>query len=477
MNCAAAARWASWSWAIILACWPVLPPTPFLSTRTRRRLPQVPSAKSSVVRHLSNALVAASPTPWGQPMPLEQPPTLQDFFASWDLFADPALAGALAGAVLGALGVYVVVRRMVFLSAALAQAAGFGVAAAWFAQIHLGVPAAWATPTVGAGLSSTLAAVLMTGGDAGLKGRRDGWLGGVYLIGAAGTLALGTRIVQEVQDIETILFGSAVAVSPEDLRSLAWMVGIIGVIHVIGLRGFVQVAVDENGARVRGLPVRLLGLLLMGSLALSVSLGTRILGALPVFALTVLPPLAALRLAPNVGYAVLLATLIGASAGFLGYISAFLWKLPVGAAQTLCAAVLLAIAFLAGKILEFLHNRSAHRHGHIHGAGCGHVAIRHGDHVDYLDDGQLQHSSNDGHEIHGLASHTHTGNGQACHTDALNLPSQAQPHGHGHSHVHGAGCGHPRIAHGDHADFLVAGRLHHQHGDHCDDHGPVDIVD
>src|ERR1700719_2738991 len=29
---------------------------------------------------------------------------------------------------------------------------------------------------------------------------------------------------------------------------------------------------------------------------------------------------------------------------------------------------------------------------------------------------------------------------------------------------------------GDHLDYLVNGRLHHTHGDHCDDHGPVQLV-
>jgi hypothetical protein len=29
------------------------------------------------------------------------------------------------------------------------------------------------------------------------------------------------------------------------------------------------------------------------------------------------------------------------------------------------------------------------------------------------------------------------------------------------------------VPHGDHADYLVEGHLHHQHGDHCDDHGAV----
>jgi len=40
-------------------------------------------------------------------------------------------------------------------------------------------------------------------------------------------------------------------------------------------------------------------------------------------------------------------------------------------------------------------------------------------------------------------------------------------------HTHSATCGHPRVIHGDHVDFLVDGRLHHPHGSHCDDHGAI----
>jgi hypothetical protein len=45
--------------------------------------------------------------------------------------------------------------------------------------------------------------------------------------------------------------------------------------------------------------------------------------------------------------------------------------------------------------------------------------------------------------------------------------------GHAKGHVHGPGCGHPAISHGEHTCFVVDGHLHHPHGDHCDDHGPV----
>lgn len=331
-------------------------------------------------------------------------PTLGQFWEAWALFRDPALAGAIAGALLGWLGVFVVVRRMVFLSAALSQAAGLGVAGAFWTQIHLGWSGSWATPTLGAGLSTATAAAAMLHSPGGMRARHDGLLGWVYLMGAAGTLAIGTRIVQEVQDIESILFGSAVAVSADDMQQLCVVAGALAVVHVAGLRGFAQVAVDEDGARVRGLPTRLLGLLLIGSLAVAVSATTRILGALPVFAFTVLPALAALQLAPNVGYAAVTAAVLGAVAGLGGYVAAFLYKLPVGASQALVAGLQVLLAMGVGRLLQAWHQHTAHRHAHIHGPGCGHLEVAHGDHVDYLHDGHLDHQT-----LHGAEQRPHDG--------------------------------------------------------------------
>ncbi|HET6344463.1 MAG TPA: metal ABC transporter permease, partial [Myxococcota bacterium] len=155
--------------------------------------------------------------------------TVQAFFEAWDLFREAALSGAAAGALLGWLGVYVVLRRMVFLSAALSQAAGFGVTLAFFAQVYGGVPASIASPTLGAAFTTLLATAGVMVDRSPTGARRDSILGCIYLVGAAGALVVGTRIVQELQDIETVLFGSAVAVLPEQFRLLVLLVlGLLG---------------------------------------------------------------------------------------------------------------------------------------------------------------------------------------------------------------------------------------------------------
>ena len=71
--------------------------------------------------------------------PAEAAPSWSDFVAGLELFRDPIVCGAAAGLVLGFLGVYIVLRRMVFVSAAITHSAGLGVALAYYAQIHLGL--------------------------------------------------------------------------------------------------------------------------------------------------------------------------------------------------------------------------------------------------------------------------------------------------------------------------------------------------
>lgn len=46
-----------------------------------------------------------------------------------------------------------------------------------------------------------------------------------------------------------------------------------------------------------------------------------------------------------------------------------------------------------------------------------------------------------------------------------------------HEHVHGPGCGHPAVQHDGYVDYLHDGHLHHPHGNHCDDHGKLTVVE
>lgn len=106
-------------------------------------------------------------------------------------------------------------------------------------------------------------------------------------------------------------------------------------------------------------------------------------------------------------------------------------------------------------------NKHSH-HDHEHSPECGHTRIKHDDHTDYVHDGHLHHK-------HGE------------HWDECKIPvSDKNPdecHPVDTDCDHSEDCEHEQVPHGDHTDYLVDGRLHHKHGDHIDDHGPVDVIE
>lgn len=102
--------------------------------------------------------------------------------------------------------------------------------------------------------------------------------------------------------------------------------------------------------------------------------------------------------------------------------------------------------------------REHESHGHVHGADCGHRAVAHEDHVDYLHDGHL-HAQHEGHaDEHRLDVDRRRP--KAC------APVEC-------GDAHGGTCGHSAVPHGDHVDYEVSGSLHHPHAGHCDLHGKL----
>lgn len=98
-------------------------------------------------------------------------------------------------------------------------------------------------------------------------------------------------------------------------------------------------------------------------------------------------------------------------------------------------------------------------HSHEHGPNCGHTAVKHGGHVDYLHDGHLHHP-HDGHvDEHTIAiSDTNPdqctpdhdcGSHDKGHVHGPGCGHEAVPHG---DHVCYLVNGHLHHPHGDHCD-------------------------
>jgi zinc transport system permease protein len=295
---------------------------------------------------------SANPTPEPPPSDVEEgsPNTI----SAWDLYRDPILCGLFAGAALGLLGVYVVSRRIVFVSAALSQVSALGITIGFFIVGYGGLGGFWheAIPPLSAIALAFAVVFALVRVQETSSFPRDAVLGVAFVLPMALVLLLGPYIPQEMHEIESILHGSAVVVRPSDLYAVGAASMVVIATQVLGFHGFVFASLDPTVARTRGLPVDTLDAVLFGSIALMTGLVTRALGALPTFALTVLPAIGALRLKIGLTRVFAVASIAGALAGAGGYGVAILWDGSVGASQTIAAAVLAGVLRLVGVGLD-----------------------------------------------------------------------------------------------------------------------------
>ena len=244
-------------------------------------------------------------------------------------------AGAIVGVLAPAVGFFLVQRRMSLIGDGIGHVAFAGVAVGYLigiSPVATGVVAAVA----GAIGVEWLRARRRTAGDQALALLfYTGIALGVVLISAAGALNA---------NLFSFLFGSILTVDHGDLL----LVGILGAVGlaVIALlyRTLVAVSLDEEGARVSGLPVGLVNVVLAALTGVTIAAAMRIVGILLIAALMVLPVIAASRVAWSVLSTILIAIGIGLASVVVGLTISYYGDLAPGGTIVLAAAGAFVIA-------------------------------------------------------------------------------------------------------------------------------------
>ena len=282
------------------------------------------------------------------------------FWEARFLWQEPMLAALIGAALLGYLGFFVVLRRIAFMSAALSQLSGLGVAAAFLAGSFAGIAPHdetpwWLSPTTGAFLFAYLGAALITLPSRSKRVSSESMVALAYL--GASTLVMvvlaSPRIAQEAHEVGDLLFGNAVVVKREDLVQLAIAAAVTLGLHALFFKDFLFASFDPETARVSGVPVRRMDLLLHLTLAMSIAVATRALGALPVFGFVVLPAGAALLLSERLHLVLVLSVGLSMLCAALGYFLSWTLSLPTGSVMVALAAGVFALAGLKRLVERF----------------------------------------------------------------------------------------------------------------------------
>ncbi len=260
------------------------------------------------------------------------------------------IAALVIGLAAPAIGTYLVQRRLALMGDGLGHVALTGVGLGLLTH---------SSPIGGAVLVAVFGAVAVelirerakASGDVALAMLFYGGLaGGSMLISLSGGNA----------NLNSYLFGSILSTSTGDLWTIAALAVAVLAITVGLRRSLFAVCQDEEFARVCGLPVRSLNLLLAVTTAVTVTVGMRVVGVLLVSALMVVPVAAAQQLTRAFAATMGLAMAVGVGASVAGVTLSYYADTPPGA-----SIVLLAIAvFLAASIGAGLLRRNRGRRAH-----------------------------------------------------------------------------------------------------------------
>ena len=320
---------------------------------------------------------------------------------SYDFVIRALIAGAATGLAAPAIGTYLVQRRLSLLGDGIGHISVTGVALGLLA----GTSPTWTA--IGVAVIGAVAIELLRASG---RATGDVALALIFYGGLAGGLMLVSFAGNGAATLQTYLFGSIATLSDSDVVVSAGLAAVVITLCLTLLPQLFSVANDEDYARTTGLSVRFYNVLISVLAAVSVSVAMRTVGLLLVSALLVIPVATAQQFARGFRSTMLSAMVAGMLAAVIGVsITAFV-DVPPGSTIVLVALAGFTVTAPVGVVLQ--RRRAAQvpfemaeppveqaveePHRHQHGPGCGHLAIEHGDHVDYIHDGH-RHAVHGGH--------------------------------------------------------------------------------
>ena len=266
----------------------------------------------------------------------------------YEFMRNALAAGLLASIICGIMGTLVVVNRIVFLSGGIAHAAYGGIGL----SIFLGWP--YMIGTIGFSLS---AAIVMAAVSLKAKHRADTIIGVIWAVGMAiGIILLDLTPGYNV-DLMSYLFGSILTVPGSDL----WVMLIVGIL----IAGFVlyfykdllAISYDEEFARIRGVPIRMLYFALIGLLAVTIVMVIQIVGLILVIALLTIPPFIVEKYSKSLLQMMVGSSLLGMVFTVSGLWLSYVFNLTSGA----CIILVSGIAFFLFLLVDrWIKSRSRH---------------------------------------------------------------------------------------------------------------------
>ncbi|MBZ5727980.1 MAG: metal ABC transporter permease [Acidobacteriia bacterium] len=264
----------------------------------------------------------------------------------------PFVASLILTGIHAYLGVHVVERGVIFVDLSLAQIAALGttIAALYGIEPH----------SVTAYVISLLFTFIGAGVFSTIRGRRaripqEAIIGICYAVASAAAILAMSKSIEQTEHLKEMLVGNILTVSWFEVGKTAALYGAIGLFHFIFRRKFLLISMDAEAAEAQGISTRFWDFLFYASFGFVVTSSVAIAGVLLVFCYLIVPSVAAMLYAENIGPRLAIGWTMGTLVSALGVYLSLEIDLPTGA-TIVCTFALVLI--LMAVVRLFIRKRA-----------------------------------------------------------------------------------------------------------------------
>lgn len=261
---------------------------------------------------------------------------MMDIF-QYEFMRNALLAILLASIACGVVGVYVVVKRIVFISGGIAHASFGGIGLGYF----LGINPVWGL--IPFSITSALVMGLISKRT---KIPEDTAIGILWALGVSlGIIFIGLS-PGYAPDLFSYLFGNILTVTSADLMVMLALDLVIIKVVFLFYKEFLALSFDDEFATVVGIPTEKLYLLLLCLIALTVVVLMRVVGIILVIALLTIPAAISKQFTANLKKMMFISVLLSAIFGILGLALSYQFNLASGATIVLVSGIGFILSWL-----------------------------------------------------------------------------------------------------------------------------------
>lgn len=257
------------------------------------------------------------------------------------------IAGLAASVVSGIIGSYVVVKRIAFISGSISHAVLSGIGLSLWLERSKGIM--WLSPMHGAFVAAVFSALLLGWIRANYRQREDSVIAALWSVG----MAIGVLFISQTPgfnvELTNFLIGNILWVTPEDLATLFLMDIAVLTIVLLLYNKFLAICFDEDQARLQGVSVDGLYLLLLVLISITIVLLIQTVGVILVMTMLTIPAAIANTFTTRLSSMMMVAVALSCVFCIVGMNLAYTLDWPGGATIALVAGV----TYVASMVFPF----------------------------------------------------------------------------------------------------------------------------